>query len=343
MKNQNKTYKPLLSIIIPVYNIEDYIEDCTSSILEQDFDNYEVILVDDGSTDSSGALCDKIAASNNHVNVIRKQNEGLVSARIAGSKCAKGEYIVHVDGDDLVDHLFMLKIKEIVDCYKYPDVICFGLKEYPTKNPVTVYYKFQEGYYDTESIRQDLFPYLVHSKTLKNFPLTLCSKAIKKDLYLKFGNIDHRIAIGEDLAATIPIIAHSSSLYISNEELYFYRNNPESMTKDLKPYDINFPNYIHKELINSLKTVDYSFKEQLYRLDTRNIFNSFYSQFYSGEKYRHVKNILKDYRSKDWYVEAINNSKFSFSLVLLFMKYSLKFKLYFLVLIYSKIYARFKH
>lgn len=93
----------MLSIIVPVYNVEKYIEKCITSILHSSYGDIEIILVDDGSTDSSGLICDKYAQSDNRIRVIHKVNGGLVSARKTGVEIATGKYITFVDGDDYID------------------------------------------------------------------------------------------------------------------------------------------------------------------------------------------------------------------------------------------------
>ena len=92
----------LVSIIVPVYNVEPYIETCIQSLIRQTMGNIEVILVDDGSTDRSGELCDQYAEADERIRVIHKQNGGLSSARNAGISAAKGEYLLFVDSDDYV-------------------------------------------------------------------------------------------------------------------------------------------------------------------------------------------------------------------------------------------------
>ena len=94
-----------LSIIVPVYNVEAYLERCVGSLLDQDIDrsDYEIILVDDGSTDSSGTLCDRIASQEPGIRVIHKENGGLGSARNAGIRAAAAEYILFVDSDDYLE------------------------------------------------------------------------------------------------------------------------------------------------------------------------------------------------------------------------------------------------
>jgi len=102
-----------LSIIVPVYNVEAYLERCVSSLLDQDIDrdDYEIILVNDGSTDGSGTLCDKMAGQNQNIRVIHKENGGLSSARNAGIRAASGDFIQFVDSDDYLCHNVLGSLK----------------------------------------------------------------------------------------------------------------------------------------------------------------------------------------------------------------------------------------
>ena len=101
---------PLVSVIIPVYNVEQYFSYCMASVLKQSYQNMEIILVDDESTDSSGAMCDAFARQDSRVKVIHKQNGGLSSARNAGIECMTGKYVLFIDSDDYVriDHVQLL-------------------------------------------------------------------------------------------------------------------------------------------------------------------------------------------------------------------------------------------
>lgn len=91
-----------VSIILPIYNVEKYLEKCVNSVINQTYQNIEVILVDDGSKDSSGRICDKLVESDNRIKVIHKKNGGLASARNAGYEAATGEYIMYIDSDDVI-------------------------------------------------------------------------------------------------------------------------------------------------------------------------------------------------------------------------------------------------
>lgn len=105
---------PLISIIVPIYNIEKYVSKCIESILQQTYQNIQIILVDDGSLDQSGIICDKYAALDCRIEVIHQCNQGLVVARKSGLKIARGEYIGFVDGDDYISHdMYDKLLKEI--------------------------------------------------------------------------------------------------------------------------------------------------------------------------------------------------------------------------------------
>ena len=95
--------EPLVSIVIPVYNVEKYLEECMKSILHQTYANLDIVLVDDGSKDKSSDMCDEYAKKDFRVQVLHKENGGLMSAWIAGVKNSKGEYLVFVDSDDWIE------------------------------------------------------------------------------------------------------------------------------------------------------------------------------------------------------------------------------------------------
>ena len=101
---------PLVSVIIPVYNVEAYLERCVRSVLDQSYSHLEILLIDDGSTDNSSSLCDSLALTDSRIIVFHKENGGLSSARNMGLEAANGDYLVYVDSDDLIgsEHIFNL-------------------------------------------------------------------------------------------------------------------------------------------------------------------------------------------------------------------------------------------
>lgn len=107
-----------LSVIVPVYKVEKYINECIDSLVNQTLENIEIILVDDGSPDNCPAICDEYAKRYDNVKVIHKTNGGIVSARKAGVRCCQGEYVTFVDGDDWVEKDYYEKIFALIKQYK---------------------------------------------------------------------------------------------------------------------------------------------------------------------------------------------------------------------------------
>ena len=116
--------KPKISVIIPVFNIEQYMLECLESVLAQTYGNYEVILVDDGSKDLSGSICDEVSVSDSRITVIHKSNGGLSSARNTGNRFCTGEYAVYIDGDDYVSPQMLEKMLSSAQKYDADLVIC---------------------------------------------------------------------------------------------------------------------------------------------------------------------------------------------------------------------------
>ena len=115
----------LFSVVVPIYKVEEYLEECIKSILAQTCQDFELILVDDGSPDKCPDICDEYSKLDNRIVVIHKENGGLVSARKAGLSVAKGEYIVTVDGDDFILSSLLHELYDIIHFHR-PDVIAYG-------------------------------------------------------------------------------------------------------------------------------------------------------------------------------------------------------------------------
>ena len=113
-----------VSIIVPVYKVEDYIRECLDSILAQTYPYFELILVDDGSPDNCGRICDDYAKGDNRIKVVHKVNGGLTSARNAGLEVAKGDWIMHVDGDDWIEPDMLEKMYAVAEKSQADIVYC---------------------------------------------------------------------------------------------------------------------------------------------------------------------------------------------------------------------------
>lgn len=208
---------PLLSIIIPVYNVESYLDRCVQSILNQYYKTVELILIDDGSTDGSLAVCEKWAAKDNRIRVIHKENGGVSTARNAGLEVMKGDYLTFVDPDDFIsldtyaDNMDYLIKHQDVDILQYP--YC----NYFSEDEITDYHRPSSTLLiGSEQIFKNWW-----SGTPLEF--TACNKIYKRSLWN-----DIRFIVGhvsEDTGLVAKFAIRAQTVYISDKGLYYYQRN----------------------------------------------------------------------------------------------------------------------
>ncbi|MGN1094552.1 MAG: glycosyltransferase family 2 protein [Candidatus Neoclostridium sp.] len=326
------------SVIIPVYNVEKYLSECVRSVLCQPYRNIEVILVDDGSTDGSKAICDELARSDGRVKVIHKQNGGADSARKAGAKKASGDYVVCVDGDDCVsDGIFSLYADAIAK--SGADVVCSAAKwKYPDCEK-TVACSAKEGVYDKERIKKEIFPFLIENEKGEYFSPSLWAKAFKREPYVKAQlSTPDCVKIGEDNACTKPIIAAAEKLCVISQSTYVYRINPGSVTQKRKPFDLYEPKLVCGHFEKTIPmTAD--LQAQVYRCAVHYLFNAAVTQYYAGDDKAakaNIKNALED----EYYVRAVKNCRFAPFTKGAMAKFALKSKAFWLIRAYAKLKTR---
>lgn len=221
------------SVVVPVYKVEEYINECVDSILSQTFDDFEVILVDDGSPDNCGKICDEYAKKDERVRVIHKENGGLVSARQAGIKIAQGEYIVNVDSDDYIDKDMLKNSFEIINSY-YPDAIYFSMMNFKGQKRWIFNECIKEGFYDENDIKEKIYPYALLSADMQNLNYLVTVKVVKREILEPIQlSVSSAISYAEDVACSVPMIASIKSLYVSTNPMYNYRHRTTSMSNKL--------------------------------------------------------------------------------------------------------------
>lgn len=207
---------PLVTIIIPIYNVEDYVSNAVNSAINQTEKDIEIILVDDGSTDSSGVKCDEFAAKDSRIKVIHKENGGLSSARNAGTKVAKSSYVMYLDGDDYLNHNAVSRLLSVMD--EYPsDFIQFNYKEvYPNQTINAAECNFNNNEIYQARTSRELFENLYK---LGGVAASGATKLIRKDLMLKypFENIQH-----EDEMWCTRVFQNDLVVTYISDELYNY-------------------------------------------------------------------------------------------------------------------------
>ena len=216
---------PVYSIVIPVYNAEKYLESCVQSVLKQSTESaFEVILVNDGSRDGSGAICDRLAQQDKRFHVIHQVNQGVSAARNAGIAAARGQYILFLDSDDLWDPELLKCVDGFVS--RQPDLIRFGYHCFSEKGiKETVLPAFaSDG--ETGSAHFDR-----HQK-LGIMPIVSCWSAAFRRLFLLEQELRFplNISYGEDFYFTICCLKQARSVCTVCQPLYQYRENELSVT-----------------------------------------------------------------------------------------------------------------
>lgn len=221
------------SIIVPIYKVESYLIDCLDSIMNQTYKSFECIMVDDGSPDNCGKICDAYAEKDDRFQVIHKINGGLVSARKAGATRAQGDYVINVDGDDMIASDFLYSLNRIIDKYR-PSVVCFGATRFGGNDTGALVSELDEGYYQNDSLKRIIDSYL-YSSQLEGINsgvliYNVWAKCIERSIYVSTQNeIDNRIVSGEDTIFSLSLLTKIHSLYQYNYNGYFYRMTPQSI------------------------------------------------------------------------------------------------------------------
>lgn len=213
-----------ISIIITVYNIEPYLKKCVSSILAQTYQNLEVILVDDGSTDDSSALCDFYRQKDDRIRVVHKTNGGLVSARKTGLAAAQGEYVGFVDGDDWIEPQMYEHLMKLAEDYQ-ADMVLGGSIEDISGQTVNKTNNLKPGVYDKERLRKEVYPYMFCSESFFSMGIQpyIWNKLMRRELAQKCVTaVDDRIRVGEDVAAVMPMLLKADKVVISEYCDYHY-------------------------------------------------------------------------------------------------------------------------
>ncbi|MCC8107085.1 MAG: glycosyltransferase [Clostridiales bacterium] len=328
--------KVLFSIIIPVFKIEDYIEQCVESTIRQKMSNYEVILVDDGSPDRCPEICDELQEKYNCVHVIHKENGGVSAARRDGIRVAKGEYIVCVDGDDWIAENCLSVLADDIKKTN-ADIVCYGTFHDNGRDYIPFELKYRSGYYSKSDIEKEIFPILIQNERAEYFSPSVWGKAIRRELIGKYMLVDRLATIGEDGACVIPCVYHANSLYIEKQCFYYYRYNDRSATKGKKPFNWDWPRITAEHIENNIDIMHSDFREQLDRKITHDVFNVTKSQFYQRKQYYIITKEIKKHLKEEPYQSAIERCIFSGTIMGKVMRLCLKNKILLPIYLYSRV------
>ncbi|WP_435625411.1 glycosyltransferase family 2 protein [Flagellimonas sp.] len=243
---------PLVSVIVPIFRIEDYLPKCIDSLLNQSFLNFELILVDDGSPDNCPSICDRYAEKDSRVKVIHKENGGLLSARKAGLEKAKGKYISYVDGDDWVDRYYLDVLLKLAEANSSDFVVTGHFREFDGK--IETIKPQYTGIFDESEIHSSILPKVIYNGRFCQHEVStyVWNKLFKRDILMKvLFDVPNQIIMGEDAAITYAYLAMSKKLTISKIPLYYYRQRHDSIVKSIENPTMEY--YRLGLLVNFLK------------------------------------------------------------------------------------------
>ena len=262
--------EPLVSIIVPVYNAQEYLSKCIESILNQTMKDFELILINDGSNDKSPKICDKYSLRDSRIKVIHKENEGVSIARNTGINISRGKYIVFADSDDYVDENWCCEMyKAIINNNR--NMIMTGITIYNTRNNNNIINNLNiNSDTDTSMVKKKDF-FILYKKQLINSP---CNKIYITEI-IKSNNVRFKenLRLGEDLLFNLEYLSFmDEDIIVLNKSLYNYiLSDKESL--DNRYYEDLFQiyNMLYREL--------YSFMV-LFNTDIKSYEVSFYSSYF---------------------------------------------------------------
>ena len=250
----------LVSIIVPVYNVEKYLRQCLDSLRKQTYLNIEVIMVDDGSKDSSGKICDEYAEKYANFSVIHKENAGLGMARNTGLEVASGRYVYFFDSDDYIDSdEIECMMSEIMD--NDADACLTGYQEVEDDGGCILSRAYTKEIYYGDDVRMKLLPRMLGSSPREKDSIEMAASGqiysmdiIKKN-GIKF--CSERDLISEDLVFNIDYMQHAKCVCISDRNGYYYRMNPASLTHRYLENRFEQSKKFYVEISKRLKSLGY--------------------------------------------------------------------------------------
>lgn len=257
-------YNPKVSIIVPVYNVEKYLNRCIDSLLNQSLKDIEIILVDDGSPDHCPAMCDEYAKQDHRVKVIHKKNEGQGYARNSALEIADGQYIAFVDSDDYVELNAYQKLYSIITDTK-ADVVYCTFRRFNDQGSTWMETSICKEIlcHTKEEIRGlmlDMIANRPKAKLDRDVQVSACCALYRHDMIKQFGikfKSDRELNGGEDMPFNLNYLLHSSSVIVKPDIFYNYRLNLSSWSHSVKPEAITKNYFYYQNLLEILRTNDF--------------------------------------------------------------------------------------
>lgn len=230
--------KPLVTVVLPIYNVEKYLDRCINSVVNQTYTNLEILLIDDGSPDNCPIICDRWANKDSRIKVIHKENQGLGMARNTGIDNANGEYICFFDSDDYIA-VNTVELSYSLARKENADIVVFGHNDVDSKNDIVKSFVPTVGnrVYVGDEVMNEFFPDFIapspHSKEPPRFHMSSCWLLYSVDMLKRSGwrFVSEREIISEDVYSLLALFQYVNKVAVLPEALYYYCENGASLTR----------------------------------------------------------------------------------------------------------------
>ena len=339
---------PQISIIVPIYNAEKYLDQCLKSIVTQTYRNLEIILVDDGSTDNSGTICDQYASNDARVIVIHKPNEGVSCARNKGIEMAQGEYIMFVDSDDWVDENICKILFEAVVTYNVQAAMCAYMREYPNKSLPKILHESDTVFNGKAMQRMLCGPIANELKNPENMDSygTLWGHIYPARVLKQYEIVDlQKIGTAEDVLFNFTVFSNIEDIVYINKPLYHYRKGMNTSITSAFKADLDqkwgclyaeFEKHIRG---NGLDLTYYQALSNRIAVNTLGLgLNCIAGGVKFGEKHRRIRRVLSNPERKNALKQlSIKNMPIKWKIFFVCAKYRLSFTFTVLLILISNL------
>lgn len=326
----------MISVVIPCYNSEKTIVRCVRSVQLQTYKEFEIVLVNDGSKDSTGLICDRLASEDERIKVLHQENKGLMAAWKRGVNEANGEYIAFCDSDDYINNDFIETIVELISSYKV-DLILFGMNvEYDNGVIDSINNRLEGKLYLKENINKEILPHFFFNGDMQSeiMLLSRCSKVFRKEILVQaFPDLNNRVSYGEDDLTSFMAVLLSKSIYcIDNFYPYHYMRNKNSMIGRYDDYMVEKCEILRNEIYVIADKYHYRWKNQIEAHFLSNVLLCVKKEISRNAlgKYWKIKEKIRKIRNSDTFSKALANADIT--------NYNLKSKI-FVKLIYYRQYC----
>lgn len=299
----------LFSVIVPVFNSEKYLKDCIDSVLKQSCQDFELVLVDDGSTDSSLSICQEYALQQpDRIKIFSKTNEGQFLTRRKGLDIASGDFVIWLDSDDFICINALSNLKKIIE-ETAPQMIVYQWMR--TKANGTITKSISKKFFNEGLItRENLMKVFLETPDLNS----LCLKACKREMYFENYKYESFVNVksGEDLLQSLLLMSNLKKIYYLPKALYYYRNNPSSVIGQGNKFDYLSIDIVAKALYDTMCLIDQKDEENeallykyvlkkcfinivLFDNDSENVRFEVYSKIYSYHYVQKASSYVKKY------------------------------------------------